>query len=83
MQVNYQLNTTQLNIDFIESIKLLFGDKKIDIVIRDEEDNIFRDDTKYLMSSQKNSDILLRSIKRIEQNSELLIHKSLEDLGIE
>jgi hypothetical protein len=36
MQVNYQLNTTQLDIDFIESIKLLFGDKKIDIVIRDE-----------------------------------------------
>jgi hypothetical protein len=36
MQVNYQLNTAQLDIDFIESIKLLFGDKKIDIVIRDE-----------------------------------------------
>ncbi len=36
MQVNYQLDTAQLNIDFIESVKLLFGDKKIDIVIKDE-----------------------------------------------
>jgi len=36
MQVSYQLNTAQLDIDFIDSVKLLFGDKKIDIVIRDE-----------------------------------------------
>jgi len=83
MQVNYQLDTAQLNIDFIESVKLLFGDKKIDIVIKDEEDNTYHNDTKYLMSDKKNSDVLMESIERIEENRELLMDKSLEDLGID
>jgi hypothetical protein len=38
MQINYTLNTNELDIDFIESIKLLFKNKEITISIADAED---------------------------------------------
>ncbi|MFK5976056.1 MAG: hypothetical protein QM493_06075 [Sulfurovum sp.] len=66
MQVNYQLDTTQLNMNFIESIKTLFGDKKIDIIIRDEEETS-RNDTEYLLSNKKNAKKLMKSIENIEK----------------
>jgi archaellum component FlaF (FlaF/FlaG flagellin family) len=81
MQVSYQLDTTQLNINFINSIKTLFGDSKIDIIIKSEEESS-RNDTEYLLSNKKNAKRLLNSIKDIEKNRDKLIYKSLEDLGI-
>ncbi len=81
MQVQYQLDTTQLNINFIESIKALFGeDRKIEITVKDEEKS--RDDTEYLLSNPHNAKRLMKSIENIENNKDKLIHKSLEDLGI-
>jgi len=81
MQVNYQLDTAQLDINFIESIKALFGDKKIDITIRDK--NIkSRNDTEYLLSNPHNAQKLIKSIENIKNSKKDLIHKSLEDLGI-
>ena len=77
MQVQYQLDTTQLNINFIESIKALFGeDRKIEITVKDEEKS--RDDTEYLLSNPHNAKRLMKSIENIENNKDKLIHKSLE-----
>ncbi len=81
MQVQYQLDTAQLNTNFIESIKALFGDKKIDIIVRDENE-LSRNDTEYLLSSPINAQKLMQSIENIEKNKDKLIHKSLEDLEI-
>ncbi len=81
MQVSYQLDTTQLNMNLIESIKTLFGDKKIDIIVRDEEETL-RNDTEYLLSNPHNAKRLMKSIENAEKNKKTLIHKSLEDLGI-
>ena len=38
MQINYTLNTNELDINFLEAIKLLFKDKDITISINDAED---------------------------------------------
>jgi len=77
MQVQYQLDTTQLNINFIESIKALFGeDRKIEITVKDEEKS--RDDTEYLLSNPHNAKRLMKSIENIENNKDKLIYKSLE-----
>ena len=81
MQVQYQLDTAQLNINFIESIKALFGeDRKIEITVKDEEKS--RNDTEYLLSNPHNAQRLMKSIENIEKNKDKLIHKSLEDLEI-
>ena len=70
MQVNYQLDTTQLDMNFIESIKTLFGNAKIDIVIRSEE--VPRNDTEYLLSNKKNAKKLIKSIENIEKYQDKL-----------
>lgn len=38
MQINYTLNTNELDINFLEAIKLLFKDKDITISISNAED---------------------------------------------
>lgn len=37
MQINYALNTNELDSNFLEAIKLMFKDKNITILIRDDE----------------------------------------------
>lgn len=41
MQVNYKLNTDELDSHFLESIKLMFKNKNISISIIDDEDEDF------------------------------------------
>ena len=41
MQVNYKLNTDELDSHFLESIKLMFKNKNISISIIDEDDEDF------------------------------------------
>jgi len=80
MQVAYQLNANELDMNFLESIKKLFQEKTIHINISlapKEKEN----DTDYLLSTPANASRLLKAINNIENHKENLIHKSLEDLG--
>jgi hypothetical protein len=77
MQVAYQLKADELDLKFIKSIKNLFGNKQLDIVVNTYE---YHNDTEYLLANQKNSQRLLESIAKIENNKEKLIHKTIEDL---
>jgi len=77
MQVAYNLNANELDMNFLESIKKLFQNKKLRINIMLDED---RDDTDYLLSNKANANRLMMSINNIE-NKEKLVHKNIEDLG--
>ena len=77
MQVAYNLNADELDMNFLESIKKLFQNKKLHINIMLDED---RNDTDYLLSNKANASRLMQSINNIE-NKEKLVHKNIEDLG--
>ena len=53
MQVAYQLQGSELNLSLLESIKSLFQDKEIEIIVHDldEEDKKFGDILEYSLSN--------------------------------
>lgn len=77
MQVAYQLNVNELDVNFLELIKTLFKNKTLYINISTEVE----DETAYLLSTQANRERLLNSINNIEHKKERLIHRNIEDLG--
>jgi len=78
MQVAYRLNANDLDINFLESIKKLFKEKRLYINISIDEQE---DETEYLLSNPANTSRLLNAINNIENHKEKLVHKRLEDLG--
>jgi transcriptional/translational regulatory protein YebC/TACO1 len=38
MQVVYRLDSSELNIDFLDSVKTLFKNKTVEIIVADEDD---------------------------------------------
>lgn len=73
MQTSYRLNARDLDHHFLESLKVLFQDKEIEIVVYDV------DETAYLSRSEANQRRLLEAIKNVE-NETNLITVSLEEL---
>jgi antitoxin YefM len=73
MQTSYRLNARDLDHHFLESLKLLFQDKEIEIVVYDV------DETAYLSRSQVNQRRLLEAIENVE-NGTKLIAVNLEEL---
>lgn len=73
MQTSYRLNAKDLDHHFLESLKLLFQDKKIEIIVYDF------DETAYLSRSQANQRQLLKAIENAE-NGTNLITVNLEEL---
>ena len=78
MQVAYRLNANDLDINFLESIKKLFKEKRLYINISIDEQE---DETEYLLSNPANASRLLKAINNIENHKDKLVHKKLEDLG--
>ncbi|NEW60155.1 hypothetical protein GSY74_02565 [Sulfurovum sp. bin170] len=78
MQVAYRLSANELDINFLESIKKLFKEKRLYINITIDE---YKDDTEYLLSNKFNANRLLNAINNIENNKDKLIYKNIEDLG--
>lgn len=62
----YRLNAAELDYAFFESLKTLFKDKEIEIVVSEY------DETAYLMSSAANRKHLLNAIKNIENGTNLV-----------
>ena len=59
MYTTYRLNTSDLNIQFIEALKTLFRDQDVEITISPV------DTTAYLMQSEANRERLLVAIENI------------------
>ena len=62
----YYLNTNELNSKFIETIKLLFSGKNIEITITEVPD-----ETEYLLKNETNSKRLLHSVENIHKGLNL------------
>lgn len=66
MQTIYQINADELDENILDSIKALFKNKEIEIVVTE------RDETAYLMRSPKNRDYLLRVIEEVETERDII-----------
>jgi antitoxin YefM len=66
MQTIYQINADELDQTILESIKTLFKNKEIEIVVSE------RDETAYLLRSPANREYLLRVIEDIEADRNVI-----------
>ena len=62
MITTYKLNTKELSIDLIQSIREAFKDKDIEITVTDQSD-----ETEYLLSTEANKKHLYKSIDDLEK----------------
>jgi hypothetical protein len=77
MYALYQMNTDELNSQFVEAIKAQFPHKMIEIVVS-ETTQIQQNETAYLLSNSVNKAHLLKAIASIE--SQQLIDVDLDNL---
>jgi antitoxin YefM len=73
MQVIYRLKASELNEQFIESLKLTFGEEEIEITVSPI------DETDYLLRSPANKQKLLNAIENVKQGKNL-VEVNLEEL---
>lgn len=62
----YQVNADELDERFLESLKAMFKNKEIEIVVYE------RDETAYLLRSQANRERLLNAISDVEQGHNVI-----------
>jgi antitoxin YefM len=67
MQTIYQINADELDQKILESIKALFKDKEIEIVVSE------RDETAYLLRSPANRESLLNAVGDVEENRNIIV----------
>ena len=67
MQTIYQINADELDQNLLDSIKALFKHKEIEILISE------RDETAYLRRSPANRGRLLRAVKDVEENLNIIV----------
>ena len=73
MQAIYRLKASELNEQFIESLKLTFGEEEIEITVSPI------DETDYLLRSPANKQRLLNAIENVKQGKNL-VEVNLEQL---
>jgi antitoxin YefM len=66
MQSVHRLKASELDDRFLESLKVQWGDREIEIVISEA------DETAYLMRNQANRQSLLKAVSDIEQRHNLV-----------
>ncbi len=67
MQTIYQINADELDENLLDSIKAQFKHKEIEIVVFE------RDETAYLLRSPANREHLLRAVKDVEENKNIIV----------
>ena len=71
MELTYRLNASELNIDFLTTLKKLYKGKNLELTVQIEED-----ETDYLLKSEANKTQLLKAAKDINKR------KSIKTLDI-
>lgn len=66
MHTSYRLNANELDEKFIQSLKALFKDKDIEIMVSEV------DETAYLFRSEANKERLLRAVENVEKRENLI-----------
>ncbi|MDF0555746.1 hypothetical protein [Kamptonema sp. UHCC 0994] len=73
MSTVYHLKASELDRDFVEQIKAIFGDKEIEIIVSEF------DETQYLLKSEVNKNRLLKAVENVKERQNL-VEINLEDL---
>lgn len=71
MYTIYQLNTDELSIEFLESVKALFPHKTIEIAVAEVE-SVEHDETAYLLRDPANRARLSEAIENVAQRRNLV-----------
>ena len=71
MYSTYRLKVEDLNTDFLESLKLLFKNKTIEIAVC-EADQAETDETAYLLHNPANRKRLLEAIENVAQKRDMV-----------
>ena len=66
MYTIYRLNASELDSQFVESLKALFKDKEIEITVSEV------DETAYLLRSEANKQRLLEAIRNVDNQTGLV-----------
>ena len=66
MYTVYRLNASELDSQFVESLKALFKDKEIEITVSEV------DETAYLLRSEANKQRLLEAIRNVDSQTGLI-----------
>jgi antitoxin YefM len=66
MHTTYRLNANELDEKFIESLKALFKDRDIEIIVNEV------DETAYLLRSEANKERLLKALENVEKGENLV-----------
>jgi antitoxin YefM len=66
MQISYRLNTSELDNNFLESLKAAFPDKEIEIIVYEN------DETKFLLQNSANRKRLLTAVENIQNRNNLV-----------
>ena len=77
MEAVYRLNTREMGIEFVNSVKVAYPNQSIEITIR-RQDDIEVDDTEYLSSSPANREHLHNAIKEVEEGK-IISFETLDD----
>lgn len=67
MQTIYHINADEIDERILESIKILFKNKEIEITVSE------RDETEYLLRSPANREHLLRAIEDVEADRNIYV----------
>ena len=62
MESIYRLNSREMGIEFVNSIKVAYPDQSIEITVRRQTD-VEIDETEYLLNSPSNREHLIKAIK--------------------
>ncbi|MEG5061905.1 hypothetical protein QUB60_29495 [Microcoleus sp. A2-C5] len=73
MSTVYRLKASELDRNFLEKIKAIFGDKEIEIIVTEF------DETEYLLNSESNKNRLLRAVENVKEGQNL-VEVNLQDL---
>ncbi|WP_293333202.1 hypothetical protein [Microcoleus sp. CAWBG58] len=73
MSTVYRLKASELDRNFLEKIKAIFGDKEIEIIVTEF------DETAYLLKSESNKNRLLKAVENVKDGQNL-VEVNLQDL---
>ncbi|OGU65775.1 MAG: hypothetical protein A3J84_03510 [Ignavibacteria bacterium RIFOXYA2_FULL_37_17] len=67
METTYRLNADELDNKFVDSLKSIFKNKEIEIVVSEI------DETEYLLRSTANKEHLLDAVNDVENNKKIIV----------
>ncbi|MBI5474822.1 MAG: hypothetical protein HY961_20975 [Ignavibacteriae bacterium] len=68
MSSTYRLKVTDLDERFLQSLKVLYGDREVEISIAE----IGEDETAYLLRSEANREHLLKALENVKKGENLI-----------